>query len=273
MGSLAGAIGVKKATPEEFQHAREYLPALSSDEPSSDVVVDVIAAAFAKAAALLKETMAGADFKVPNIITTEQRYQIIADKHEAERLELERKEREGAEEELRQAMDSAKESRDASVLLKPIRRAKRAVEADAALLEAADKLKSELEAEKKERELQERLEAERKEREAATEELQAAIESARESREPAGLTKPIRRARRAVDVSETLITSAEELKAEIEAEIKAEKARLAAEAAEKKAAEKKAAEEAAAAKKAAAAAAAEEAAAAKAAEAEAAKDE
>jgi len=252
MGSLAGAIGVRKQTPNEFQHAREYLPALAAEEPASDVIVDIIAAAFAKAASLLKESNPELNFDPPSVITTEQRYQILADRKEAERLAAEKKERETAEAELRQAMSAATESRDGSMLARPIRRAKRAVEADAALLDSADEMVKTLEAEKKERELQERLENERKEREAATAELEEAIGAARQSREPSTLAKPIRRCKKAVGVSEELIGEAEALKSEIEAEIKAEKARLAAELAEKKAAEKKAAEAAAAEKKAAA---------------------
>ena len=109
-----------------------------------------------------------------------------------------------------QAMAAAKDSRVVDGLIKPLKRAKKvdahllfvrptsrspsalsrplppnpltstwqAVEVEPKLLDDGEKLKLELEEEKRERELQERLEAERVEREAATEELEAAIAAA-----------------------------------------------------------------------------------------------
>ena len=68
------------------------------------------------------------------------------------RLERERVEREAATEELKMAMQAAKDSRDAALLGKPIRRAKKAVEFDAALLKGAEELKTELDEERKEKE-------------------------------------------------------------------------------------------------------------------------
>ena len=50
------------------------------------------------------------------------------------------------------AMQAAKDSRDAALLGKPIRRAKKAVEFDAALLKGAEELKTELDEERKEKE-------------------------------------------------------------------------------------------------------------------------
>ena len=64
------------------------------------------------------------------------------------------------------------------------------------LIDAAEKLKTELEEEKKERELQERLEKEKEERDGATEELANAVTAARESRDAAILVKPIKRAKK-----------------------------------------------------------------------------
>jgi len=65
------------------------------------------------------------------------------------------------------------------------------------------------------------LEKERVEREAATAELEKAVEAAKESRDPDVLAKPIKRAKKAVEVSAELIASAETLKADLEAERKA----------------------------------------------------
>ena len=82
------------------------------------------------------------------------------------RLERERVEREAATEELKMAMQAAKDSRDAALLGKPIRHAKKAVEFDAALLKGAEELKAELDEEKKEKERQAKeAERERKEEE------------------------------------------------------------------------------------------------------------
>ena len=50
------------------------------------------------------------------------------------------------------AISAAKDSRDAALLVKPIKRARKAVELDAELIKAADDLKLELDEEKKERE-------------------------------------------------------------------------------------------------------------------------
>ena len=77
-----------------------------------------------------------------------------------------------------------------------LRRAKKAVEVDPVLLDEADKLKVDLEEEKKEKERLAKLEEERVEREAATEELQAAITAAKGSRDAASLSKPIKRAKK-----------------------------------------------------------------------------
>ena len=54
--------------------------------------------------------------------------------------------------ELQMAMQAAKDSRDAALLGKPIRHAKKAVEFDAALLKGAEELKAELDEERKEKE-------------------------------------------------------------------------------------------------------------------------
>lgn len=96
-------------------------------------------------------------------------------------------------------MASAEETRIADGLSKPLKRAKRAVEVDPILLEEGEKLKADLEEEKREKERAEKEEAERVEREAATEELKAAMESAEESRDPSGLSKPIKRAKKVTD--------------------------------------------------------------------------
>ena len=76
------------------------------------------------------------------------------------------------------------------------RRAKKAIEVDPLLLDEADKLKLELEEEKRENERLAKLEEERVEREAATEELQGAITAAKESRDASTLSKPIKRAKK-----------------------------------------------------------------------------
>jgi len=129
-------------------------------------------------------------------------------------------EREAATEELKAAMEAAKESRAFEGLAKPIKRAKKAVEVEPSLLEEADKLKLELEEEKRENERLARLEAERVEREAATEELTAAIAAAKESRDASGLSKPIKRAKKAVEVAKELIAEGDTLKSAIDEEKK-----------------------------------------------------
>ena len=156
------------------------------------------------------------------------------------RLERERVEREAATEELQTAIEGAKESRDATALSKPLKRAKRAVDLDPELIKQGDALKVELEEEKKEkerveleekreRERLEKLERERVEREAASEELEAAITAARESRDPNQLVKPLKRAKRAVDVDTGLLGRGDALKNELDEE-KKEKERQAREA-------------------------------------------
>ena len=86
-------------------------------------------------------------------------------------------------------MQAARESRDATVLAKPIKRAKKAVEFPAEELGAAEALKGELEEEKREKERQEkedaRLAAEKEEREGAQRELAAAVEAATATRDRA----------------------------------------------------------------------------------------
>lgn len=94
------------------------------------------------------------------------------------------------------AIAHAAESRATEGLIKPMRRARRAVEVDSALLDQADALKLELEEEKRENERLARLEAERVEREAAVAELKAAIQIATETRDATGLLKPIKRAKK-----------------------------------------------------------------------------
>ena len=64
------------------------------------------------------------------------------------------------------------------------------------MIDEAEKLKAELEEEKKENERLAKLEEERVEREAATEELQGAITAAKESRDASTLSKPIKRAKK-----------------------------------------------------------------------------
>ena len=119
-----------------------------------------------------------------------------------ERLEKERVEREAATKELEQALEYAEKTRASDGLLKPIKRAKKAVDVSADLLGKADALVAELQEEKRERELQERLEKERVEREAASEELANAMTAAKESRDASTLLKPIKRAKKAVDFRE-----------------------------------------------------------------------
>ena len=141
-----------------------------------------------------------------------------------ERLEKERIEREAAIEELKRAMESAKETRSFDGLAKPIKRCLKAVDVDVAFIESAEALTNELIEEKRARELAEKLERERVEREAAAEELSNAMNAAKESRDAGSLTKPIKRAKKAVDFPEATIGAAEAFKLELEAE--AEAARL-----------------------------------------------
>ena len=163
-----------------------------------------------------------------------------AERELQERLEKERVERESAGEELANAMEAAKESRDFGALAKPIKRAKKAVDFPADALGAAEALVNELIEEKKEKERQEaedaRLEKERIEREAACEELKAAVEAAKASRDAAppspqeggaaamdkaskSLDKGIKRCKKAVDmegVLEALLAETETLKGELD---------------------------------------------------------
>ena len=249
-----------KAKPkDEFEHVREYLPTVAANT-SIDLMVDAIAATLHKAAEMCSAA-GGHTFAVPQIITTNDRKKLLADRREAERLEKERIEREAAAEELRKAMEQAKVTRGFDGLAKPLRRAKKAIDFDAELLQAAEALKTELEEEKKERELQERLEKERVEREAATEELSNAVEAAKKTRDEAPpapseggatamgsaarmLEKPLKRAKKAVDFDAELLQAAEALKAELD-EAKKERERLEAEAArlEKERVEREAATE------------------------------
>ena len=209
--TVTGWFG-KKKDKDEFEHAREYLPAPPTAGASVDLVVDVMAACFHKVAELCSDCApTGAGFPVPAIITTDGRKKILADRKEAQRLEAERVEREAASEELRAAMAAASESRAFDGLAKPMRRCKRAVDVDGALLDEAEKLNVALQEEKKERELAERLERERIEREAASEELSNAMKAAEESRDGTVLAKPIKRAKRAVDFPAEALGTAEAL--------------------------------------------------------------
>jgi len=254
---------------DEFYYAREYRPSLPAGAPlSADQVTDVLAAALHKTAELHRDSLPadGAPFEPPPVLTTDERRQILHDRKAAARAEEERAEREAAEAELRHAVEAASACRElepktnqqlldpssqliqvasasrelepktssqinSAVLSRPIKRARRAVEADASLISRAEQLKAELEEEHRVRVEAERLERERTEREAATAELEAACTQAAASRDATSLSRSLKRARRAVDVSEELLGRGEALKAEIEAEIKA--AREAAEEAER----------------------------------------
>ncbi len=229
-GKLSGALGVVTGVRDEFEHKREYIPTLSIQraEPSADEVVDVIGAAFGRAAELLKASAPDASFTPARVITSAQRKQIQAQRREDERLAVEAAERQVAERDLRAAMASASMSRDAGGLGRPLRRARRAVDVDQALITEAHDLKAELEEEKRERELQERLERERIEREGASAELAAAVEAATASRDTTVLYRPLRRAQRAVGVSAELIGAAEALRVLCEREA-AERRRIEAE--------------------------------------------
>ena len=155
----------------------------------------------------------------------------------AERLERERVEREAASEELANAVAEARESRDAATLVKPIKRAKKAVDFPEDKLTEADSLRTELEEEKKAADAKAiedaRLEKERVEREAAAEELAAAVASATATRDGAppepqeggstamataakALDKPLKRAKKAVEFPADKLAEAESLKTELE---------------------------------------------------------
>ena len=208
---------------------REYLPAVFRPQQLPlEELVDIIAAAFAKATELYSATAAGGGGGVTvecKVITTGERKQILSDRKEAERLEKERIEREAAADALTKAVEAAEASRDAVPLAKPIARAKKAVDVDAALIEKGEKLKADLEEEKREND---RLERERIEREGATQELTAAVAaaalenhastSAALSAPIKSLGKPIKRAKAAVEVDPSLIEKAEKLKADLEEE-------------------------------------------------------
>ena len=84
---------------------------------------------------------------------------------------------------------------------------------DGELIASGEALLAELQEEKRERELQERLAREKAEREAAAEELGNAVSAAKESRDAGGLTKPIKRAKKAVDFPAEELGAAEALKA------------------------------------------------------------
>jgi hypothetical protein len=245
--SLGKRIGswFSKKEKDEFEHAREYLPTLPMTGGSVDLLVDAMAAVFHKAAELCSAALPpSAAFTVPHILGAGGKKQVVADRKEAARLEAERIEREGATEELEKAMEGAKESRDFGPLGKPMKRAKKAVGVDQALLDAADALLKELEEEKRERELQERLAREKEEREGAQEELNNAMTAATESRDFSGLAKPIKRAKKAVDFPADELAAAEALVKELEEEKKEkerqerEDARLAAEKEEREGAQK-----------------------------------
>ena len=125
-------MGAKEAKSDEFEHVREYLPCLSVSEPSTDVVVDTMAAALARAAELM-HAEAGAP-KAVDVITTDDRKKLLFDRKEQERLAKEKAEREAAEAELKKAMEEAREKTKPDLLAAPLRRAKRAVEASVPLI-------------------------------------------------------------------------------------------------------------------------------------------
>jgi len=114
---VAAKVSREKVRSDEFQHAREYLPALAgagAEAPSADQVSDVLAAAFAKAAELLRADLptGGVPFEPPAVLTTHERKQLVLDRKAAARAEEERAEREAAEAELRHAMEVAAASRE-----------------------------------------------------------------------------------------------------------------------------------------------------------------
>ena len=108
-------------------------------------------------------------------------------------------------------MEEAREKTKPDLLAAPLRRAKRAVEASVPLIEQAEKMRADLEAEIRENERLARLERERVEREAATEELKMAMQAAKDSRDAALLSKPIRRAKKAVEFDAALLKGASNL--------------------------------------------------------------
>ena len=177
-----------------------------------------MAAALARAAELM-HAEAGAP-KAVDVITTDDRKKLLFERKEQERLAKEKAEREAAEAELKKAMEEAREKTKPDLLAAPLRRAKRAVEASVPLIEQAEKVRAELEAEIRENERLARLERERVEREAATEELKMAMQAAKDSRDAALLGKPIRRAKKAVEFDAALLKGAEELKTELDEERK-----------------------------------------------------
>lgn len=92
---------IKKAkdiAPNEFEHSREYLPIKLIQGATQDLLLDAMAGIFHKAAELHCASMS---CEPPNLITTNERRQILADRKEAEKLEKERIEREAASEELK----------------------------------------------------------------------------------------------------------------------------------------------------------------------------
>ena len=92
---------VKKAKdekPDEFEYSREYVAIKPLHGPQGDLLLDVIAAVFHKAAELHCN---GLNRPPPTLITTEERKQLLAVRKEAERLERERVEREAASDELK----------------------------------------------------------------------------------------------------------------------------------------------------------------------------
>ena len=88
LGLFATKVGAKEAKSDEFEHVREYLPCLSVSEPSTDVVVDTMAAALARAAELM-HAEAGAP-KAVDVITTDDRKKLLFDRKEQERLAKEK---------------------------------------------------------------------------------------------------------------------------------------------------------------------------------------
>ena len=155
-----------------------------------------------------------------------------------EKLERERVEREAAGEELAKAVAAAEESRDATTLVAPLKRAKKAVAFPAEKLAEADALKAKLEEEKKAAELKAiedaRLERERVEREAAADDLAKAVSSAIATRDGAPpspeeggsaamaaaakvLVAPLKRAKKAVAFPAEKLAEADALKAALDA--------------------------------------------------------
>ena len=90
-------------------------------------------------------------------------------------------EREAATEELTKAIGEAKESRDAKALSAPLKRAKKAVDVDTALIKEGDDLKAELDEEKKAKEAK----AKEEERQRKEEEKKKKEEEEKEKKEAA----------------------------------------------------------------------------------------